>query len=72
MKENNPTDYFQLLYRVHVQMKTKTKLFAAVKISEGDAKPNLQFPIFVLVCQCALPVLNEKAIYLGNYGCVCS
>jgi len=66
MKENNPTDYFPTIgIESHVQMKTKTKLFAAVKISEGDDKPNSAVSHICFGMPGALPVLNEKAIYLG-------
>ncbi len=67
MKKNN--DYFGYYPTIgiesHVQMKTRTKLFAAVKISETDERPNTAVSHICFGMPGALPVLNEKAIYLG-------
>lgn len=66
MKKNNSTDYFPTIgIESHVQMKTKTKLFAAVKISDSDDKPNSAVSHICFGMPGALPVLNERAIYLG-------
>jgi aspartyl-tRNA(Asn)/glutamyl-tRNA(Gln) amidotransferase subunit B len=66
MKKNNYQDYFPTIgIECHVQMKTKTKLFAAVNISETDEKPNFAVSHICFGMPGALPVLNEKAIELG-------
>lgn len=46
----------------HVQLKTKTKLFAAVANDARDAKPNTLISHICLGMPGALPVLNEKAV----------
>lgn len=65
-KNNNYKGYFPTIgIESHVQMKTDTKLFAAVKISETDEKPNTAVSHICFGMPGALPVLNEKAIELG-------
>jgi len=49
----------------HVQLKTKTKLFAAIDNDARDAMPNTLISHICLGMPGALPVLNEKAIYLA-------
>jgi len=46
----------------HVQLKTKTKLFAAVGNDARDAAPNTLISHICLGMPGALPVLNEKAV----------
>ncbi len=46
----------------HVQLKTKTKLFAAVGNDARDAAPNTLISFICLGMPGALPVLNEKAV----------
>ena len=46
----------------HVQLSTKTKLFAAVDNNARDAKPNTLVSHICLGMPGALPVLNEKAV----------
>lgn len=46
----------------HVQLKTKTKLFAAVGNDARDASPNTLISHICLGMPGALPVLNEKAV----------
>ncbi len=46
----------------HVQLKTKTKLFAAVDNNARDAAPNTLVSFICLGMPGALPVLNEKAV----------
>ena len=66
MKKNNYQDFVPTIgIECHVQMKTKTKLFAAVNIGETDEKPNSAVSHICFGMPGALPVLNEKAIYLG-------
>jgi len=65
-KKNNYQDYLPTIgIECHVQMKTKTKLFAAVNISETDEKPNSAVSHICFGMPGALPVLNEEAIHLG-------
>ena len=49
----------------HVQLRTKTKLFAAVNIADFDATPNTSISQICLGMPGALPVLNEKAVELA-------
>lgn len=49
----------------HVQLKTKTKLFAAVSNDARDAPPNTLISHICLGMPGALPVLNEAAIHLA-------
>ncbi len=49
----------------HVQLKTKTKLFAAVGNDARDAAPNTLISHICLGMPGALPVLNEKAVELA-------
>lgn len=49
----------------HVQLKTKTKLFAAVSNDAKNAAPNTVVSHICLGMPGALPVLNEKAIELA-------
>jgi len=49
----------------HVQLKTKTKLFAAVDIADFDSPPNTAISQICLGMPGALPVLNEKAVELA-------
>lgn len=49
----------------HVQLKTKTKLFAGVANDARDAMPNTLISHICLGMPGALPVLNEKAIELA-------
>lgn len=49
----------------HVQLKTKTKLFAAVGNDARDADPNTLISFICLGMPGALPVLNEAAITLA-------
>lgn len=46
----------------HVQLKTRTKLFAAVSNDARDAQPNTLISHICLGMPGALPVLNEKAV----------
>ena len=50
----------------HVQLKTKTKLFAAVSNDARDASPNTLISHICLGMPGALPVLNEKAVELAS------
>ena len=66
MKKNNLSSYSPTIgIECHVQLKTKTKLFAAVKISEGENRPNIAVSHICFGMPGALPVLNEQAIHLG-------
>jgi aspartyl-tRNA(Asn)/glutamyl-tRNA(Gln) amidotransferase subunit B len=66
MKKNNLINYLPTIgIECHVQMKTRTKLFAAVKISDNDDQPNAATSHICFGMPGALPVLNEKAIYLS-------
>jgi len=49
----------------HVQLKTKTKLFAAVDNDARDAKPNTLISPLCIGMPGTLPVLNEQAIKLA-------
>lgn len=49
----------------HVQLKTKTKLFAAVSNDARDAEPNTLISHICLGMPGALPALNEKAVELS-------
>lgn len=49
----------------HVQLKTKTKLFAGVSNDARDAEPNTLISHICLGMPGALPVLNEKAVELA-------
>lgn len=49
----------------HVQLKTKTKLFAAVANDARDAEPNTLISHICLGMPGALPVLNEHAVTLA-------
>src|SRR5438477_10651685 len=49
----------------HVQLKTKTKLFAAVGNDARNAKPNTLISHICLGMPGALPVLNEGAVKLA-------
>lgn len=49
----------------HVQLKTKTKLFAAVGNDAKDAEPNSLISHICVAMPGALPVLNEEAIRLS-------
>ncbi len=50
----------------HVQLKTATKLFAAVGNDARDAEPNTLISHICLGMPGALPVLNEKAVELAS------
>ncbi len=50
----------------HVQLKTKTKLFAAVDNDARNAAPNTLVSHICLGLPGALPVLNEKAVELAS------
>lgn len=50
----------------HVQLKTKTKLFAAVGNDAREAAPNTLISHICLGMPGALPVLNEKAVELAS------
>lgn len=50
----------------HVQLKTKTKLFAAVGNDSREAVPNTLISHICLGMPGALPVLNESAIHLAS------
>lgn len=50
----------------HVQLKTKTKLFAAVENDARDAAPNTLISHICLGMPGALPVLNSKAVHLAS------
>lgn len=52
----------------HVQLKTKTKLFAAVANDARDAAPNTLISHICLGMPGALPVLNEQAIRLAMFA----
>jgi aspartyl-tRNA(Asn)/glutamyl-tRNA(Gln) amidotransferase subunit B len=49
----------------HVQLKTKTKLFAAINNDARDAPPNTLVSHICFGLPGALPVLNEKAVHLA-------
>lgn len=49
----------------HVQLKTRTKLFAAVSNDARDAEPNTLVSHICFGLPGALPVLNEEVIYLA-------
>lgn len=49
----------------HVQLKTKTKLFAAIDNDAREAKPNTLISHICVGMPGALPVLNQKAVELG-------
>ncbi len=50
----------------HVQLKTKTKLFAAVDNDARDAQPNTLISHICLGMPGALPVLNEEVIHMAT------
>ncbi len=50
----------------HVQLNTKTKLFAAVENDARDATPNTLISHICLGMPGALPVLNKQAVYLAS------
>lgn len=50
----------------HVQLKTKTKLFAGVENDARDAGPNTLISPICLGMPGALPVLNDKAVELAS------
>ncbi len=50
----------------HVQLKTKTKLFAAVENDAKEAEPNTLISHICLGMPGALPVLNEEAVHLAS------
>ncbi len=50
----------------HVQLKTKTKLFAGVSNDARDAEPNTLISHICLGMPGALPVLNKKAVELAQ------
>lgn len=50
----------------HVQLKTKTKLFAAVGNDAREAPPNTLISHICLGMPGALPVLNEEAVHLST------
>jgi aspartyl-tRNA(Asn)/glutamyl-tRNA(Gln) amidotransferase subunit B len=50
----------------HVQLKTKTKLFAAVNNDAREAEPNTLISHICVGLPGALPVLNEKALELAT------
>src|SRR5665213_4541050 len=50
----------------HVQLKTKTKLFAAVGNDAREAPPNTLVSHICFGLPGALPVLNEEAIHLAT------
>lgn len=50
----------------HVQLKTKTKLFAAVSNDARDSKPNTLISHICLGMPGSLPVLNEEAVSLAT------
>ncbi len=52
----------------HVQLKTKTKLFAAIGNDARDAAPNTLISHICLGMPGALPVLNEKAIEMAMFA----
>lgn len=62
-KENNYT--ITVGIECHVQLKTKTKLFAAVSNDARNAEPNTLISHICLGMPGALPVLNEEAIHLA-------
>jgi aspartyl-tRNA(Asn)/glutamyl-tRNA(Gln) amidotransferase subunit B len=49
----------------HVQLKTKTKLFAAVDVAPFESEPNTAITQICLGMPGALPVLNEQAVKLA-------
>ena len=72
MKQNNYQDYLPTIgIECHVQMRTKTKLFAAVNISDTDEKPNSAVSHICFGMPGALPVLNEEAIHLCYQSSFC-
>lgn len=65
-EKNSYQDYMPTIgIECHVQMKTKTKLFVAVNISDTDEKPNSAVSHICFGMPGALPVLNGQAIFLG-------
>ena len=50
----------------HVQLKTKTKLFAAVENDAREAPPNTLISHICLGMPGALPVLNKEAVRLAS------
>lgn len=52
----------------HVQLKTKTKLFAAVDNDARGAEPNTLISHICVGMPGALPVLNEKAVELASFA----
>jgi aspartyl-tRNA(Asn)/glutamyl-tRNA(Gln) amidotransferase subunit B len=65
MKKNKPTYFPTIGIECHVQLKTKTKLFAAVNISDTDDQPNSATSHICFGMPGALPVLNSEAINLA-------
>jgi aspartyl-tRNA(Asn)/glutamyl-tRNA(Gln) amidotransferase subunit B len=63
----NPTSKYKTTIGIecHVQLKTKTKLFAAVAIADYESAPNTAISPICLGMPGALPVLNEFAVELG-------
>lgn len=60
-------DYFPTIgIECHVQLKTKTKLFAGVDNDARTAAPNTLISHICLGLPGALPVLNEKAVELAS------
>jgi aspartyl-tRNA(Asn)/glutamyl-tRNA(Gln) amidotransferase subunit B len=65
MKPNSITYWPTIGIESHVQLKTKTKLFAAVKISDDNASPNTSTSHICFGMPGALPVLNKEAVNLA-------
>ncbi|HUC95558.1 MAG TPA: Asp-tRNA(Asn)/Glu-tRNA(Gln) amidotransferase subunit GatB [Candidatus Saccharimonadia bacterium] len=62
----NSTKYYPTIgIECHVQLKTRTKLFAAVTISDSEDQPNIATSHICFGMPGALPVLNEEAIHLA-------
>lgn len=66
MSQNNTKNYTATIgIECHVQLKTKTKLFSAIEVSDYDAAPNTKISPICLGMPGALPVLNEQAVKLA-------
>ena len=66
MMVKNRSDYTATIgIECHVQLKTKTKLFAAVRVAEFEDEPNTAISQICLGMPGALPVLNEAAVKMA-------
>lgn len=66
MKPQKNKDYLATIgIECHVQLKTRTKLFAAVEIGDPESPPNTHITHICLGMPGALPVLNRQAVLLA-------